>query len=106
MPGIFTASRSVEVLLRGKNGPTIAVLLWRAVVVCALTPIPAYRPFPRLGFLRRAPCFLQLLRNISPNEWVTEVEKMYPGDDEVKGMLGKVGKLMNMMDYYEDKKKK
>lgn len=48
----------------------------------------------------------QLLRNIPPNEWVAEVARAYPDDDEVKGMLGKVGKLMHMMDYYESKKPK
>lgn len=44
------------------------------------------------------------MRNIPPNEWVTEVAKAYPGDDEIKGMLGQVGKLMRMIDYYEAKR--
>lgn len=45
----------------------------------------------------------QLLRNIPPDEWVTEVAKAYPGDDEIKGMMGQVGKLMRMISYYQAK---
>eukprot|EP00752_Nemacystus_decipiens_P005380 g4878.t2 len=44
-----------------------------------------------------------LLRNIPPNEWVAEVAKAYPDDDEIKGMMGQVGKLMRMIDYYQAK---
>lgn len=43
----------------------------------------------------------QLLRNIPPDEWVSEVARAYPGDDEIKGMMGQVGKLMRMISYYE-----
>lgn len=46
----------------------------------------------------------KFLRNIPPNEWVSAVANAYPDDDDVKGMLGQVGKLMRMMDYYESKK--
>ena len=53
-----------------------------------------------------SPRFRQLLRNVPPNEWVAEVARTYPDDDEVKGMLGQVGKLMKMMDYYMAKKPK
>lgn len=48
----------------------------------------------------------QLLRNIPAEEWVTEVAKAYPDDDEIKGMMGQVGKLMRMISYYEAKKPK
>ncbi|CAM9794546.1 unnamed protein product [Pylaiella littoralis] len=47
-----------------------------------------------------------LLRNVPPNEWVSEVARAYPDDDEVKGMMGQVGKLMRMIDYYQAKKLK
>lgn len=29
--------------------------------------------------------------------------KAYPDDDEIKGMMGQVGKLMRMIDYYQAK---
>ncbi|CAM9527110.1 unnamed protein product [Scytosiphon promiscuus] len=45
-----------------------------------------------------------LLRNLPPEDWVTEVAKAYPDDDEVRGMMGQVGKLMRMIDYYQTKK--
>lgn len=48
--------------------------------------------------------FSQLLRNLPPEDWVTEVAKAYPDDDEVKSMMGQVGKLMRMIDYYQTKK--
>lgn len=60
----------------------------------------------RLPYNIRGSMSHKFLRNIPPNEWVSAVAKAYPGDDEVKGMLGQVGKLMRMMDYYESKKLK
>ncbi|CAM9809208.1 unnamed protein product [Ectocarpus fasciculatus] len=42
-----------------------------------------------------------LLRNLPPDEWVAEVARTYPDDDEVKAMMGQVGKLMRMIDYYQ-----
>ena len=66
-----------------------------------------YAPsFSRFCWLFFSPRFRQLLRNVPPSEWVAEVARTYPGDDEVKGMLGQVGKLMKMMDYYMAKKPK
>ncbi|CAM9605990.1 unnamed protein product [Ectocarpus sp. 12 AP-2014] len=47
-----------------------------------------------------------LLRNLPPDEWVAEVARAYPDDDEVKSMMGQVGKLMRMIDYYQKKQPK
>lgn len=55
IPGIFAASHSVAVLLRGNNGSTTAVLLLRAVVVSALPSILVSRPFPRIFAARFLP---------------------------------------------------
>ncbi|CAM9884802.1 unnamed protein product [Discosporangium mesarthrocarpum] len=43
----------------------------------------------------------QLLRNVEPEKWVDTVREAYGDDDDVKGMLKDVGKLMRMMKYYE-----
>lgn len=42
-----------------------------------------------------------MLRNLPPEQWVAEVARTYPDDDEVKAMMGQVGKLMRMIDYYQ-----
>lgn len=45
------------------------------------------------------------LRNIDQREWVSAVAKEYGDDDEVKGMMVQLGKLMHMKQYYENKKR-
>lgn len=73
----------------------------------ACTPQDTLVPCPHLFWSHVLSClgvaFRQLLRNLPPNEWVPEVEKVYGDDEEVKGMIKDIGKLMGMLDYYDAK---